>query len=377
MISNLRYPKVFLFNPSTELVAVNTAKPQDLTFGQVGFYNAKTGVGCTTTPTNVSCPVLQIHQNLGDNKFGTTRTRDISVQRVRKWYAQKAAVAVQQVTYVGYDEVVGTKNLVAFKGQQVNLVINLFNNDLSRWYGPRGYFVSLPLDIAVCNPCVADCEQLDPDDIADFYVALINGTNASATNFPAGMELQNYVLASKVATGTQGNVNRRVGIKIVTVSQGIELIKANEPQQKYNARLTTFTVGIPGNCPNFPITTTVKAVTGCGFPLEALELEKESQGYDRVRDAMEDSQYLLPNYITRAADGVKYDFYFLEFQSGHADSGIPKEIVDPYIVVFIVPTGTGAALQTLINGWLTPLGFDAVTIAASTGKGSGIPQVNA
>lgn len=376
-IGNLRYPKVFVFDPSTELIAGNTVKPQDLTLGQVGFFNAKTGVGTTTTPTNVSAPVIEIHQNLGDNKFGTTRTKHISVESVRRWHAVKAAAAVDQITYIGYDEVDGNKSLVAYKGQEAQLNITLFDNDLMRWYGPTGYPHRINLDIARCSPCVADCELLDPDDIADFFVAYINGTNTPSGNFPVTHELQNYLTATKVATGTQGTSDRRVGIKLVGKPKAIELLETCNTQQFAKTQLFTFTVGVPLNCPNFPIATLTKPKAGNGYPKEVAELEMESQGYDRVRNVSEETKYMQSNFIIRAANGVKYDFYYLEFNVKHNDSGIPKEITDPYIVIFAVPTGTGGALQTLINGWLSPIGFTAVTIAASTGKGDGIQQVTA
>lgn len=372
-ISNFKFPKVFVFDPSTELVAGNTVKPQDLTFGQVGFFNAETQLGTTTTPTNVNAPVIVIHQNLGDNKHGTIRTKNLAVQRVRRWRGSKAATAVNQVTYVGYDEVDGDKNLVAYYGQEIKLQVSIFDDELRKWYGPTGYTHAILLDNARCAPCVADCEQMDPDDIADFFVAYINGTNTPAGNFPVTQELQNFIVATKVATGTQGTADRRVGIKLTGVSKTIELLENCNPQQFFKQQLLTFTVGVPLNCPNFPIATLTKAKPGVGYPKEVVELEMESQGYDRVRDVFEDIRMMRTTYITRAANGVKYDLYYLEVEVGHMDSGRPKEIVDPYLVIFAVPTGSGAALQTLINGWVTPLGFPAVTIAASTGKGNTVP----
>jgi len=125
-ISNLHFPKVFVFNPSTELVVVNTARPNDLTLGQVGFFNAITGVGSTSTITPTTAPALVVHQNLGDNKFGTTRTRTLFASAVRDWRGVKAALPADQISYVGYDEVDNTKNLVAYVGQVVELVITVW-----------------------------------------------------------------------------------------------------------------------------------------------------------------------------------------------------------------------------------------------------------
>jgi hypothetical protein len=171
-VGNVFFQKTFVFNPTTQLIAAGV--PNALTTGQVGFFNAKTGVGTTLTPTNITAPVIMIHQNLGDNKFGTTRTKPLSVQKVDSWYAVKAAAAVDQITYVGYDEVDGTKTLTAYYGQFVELVITLYSNVIKQWYGCTGYTERIPLDLSLCAACIADCTLIDPDTIADFYVAYIN-----------------------------------------------------------------------------------------------------------------------------------------------------------------------------------------------------------
>lgn len=369
-ISNLRYPKVFVFDPSTELIAANTAVPTDLTTGQVGFFNAQTGVGCTTTPTPLTCPTMIIHQNVGDSRFGTVRTTKIQAQKIRGWHAIEAAPSVNQVSYIGYDESDVLKTLLAYKGQTIEIAITVFSNELTKWFGPRGYTHRIVVDLATaCLPCQADCDAIDPEAIADWLVAHINGTDAPSGGFPTTIELKNWVVALKVESGTS------FGVKLTGVAPVIELLSECTPQQFYKAQLTTFVIGIPGSCPNFPITYTTKAKTGNGYPLEVTDLEKESQGYDRVREAFEYSAFMRNSYYLRAVDGIKYDFYYLEYDVAHHDSGIPKEISDPYIVIFICPNDSGKALEDLMKSWIGPtvLGFPEVDITSNTLKG-GTPE---
>lgn len=379
-LGNLRVPKVFVFNPSTELVTSNASKSTDLTLGQVGTFRADTGVGTGTTSTTITCPQMVIHQDVGDSKFGTVRSKVIHGQLVRGWHAKKAVAATAQVSYIGYDEVDNTKDLVAYEGQEIVINIHVYDNELRKWYGPVGYHVRLVPEWATCAVCQEDCQRIDQDKLADWIVAAVNGTNAPSGSYPTTLELKNYIVASKVTTGTQGQPSYRVGVKLTAVAYTPELLAKCDPQQEYKPNVLNFTVGIPQSCPNFPITYTTKAKPGSGWPLEVATLEKESQGYDRVRESFDHPKYMKNNYYIRATDGVKYDFYYLEFDAPHQNTTPVmgnKETKDPHIIIFAVPTGTGGNLETVFNNWLTPLGFAAVTISSSTGKGTAPQLINA
>lgn len=370
-ISNLRYPKVFVFDPSTELVVDDTKYATDLTAGQVGFFNAFTGKGITATPSPLTAPAFTVHQNVGDSKFGTVRTRVINVEKIRGWHAIEAAAGVDQISYIGYDESDANKTLTAYVGQSIEIVISVFDNELTKWFGPRGYTHRIVVDLAgSCFPCQANCDAIEPESIADWLVAHINGTDAPAGGFPVTHELKNYITASKVESGAS------FGVKLVGKTPTIELIDKGNIQQHYKAQLRTFTIGIPNNCPNFPITYNTKAKTGNGYPLEVTDLEKESQGYDRVRETFEYSKYMKNNFYLRAVDGTKYDFYYLEVDASHHDSGIPKEISDPYIIIFVCANDKGAALESMMESLIGPtvVGFPKVDITNNTYKG-GTPEI--
>jgi hypothetical protein len=116
MASNLRFPKVFVLNAISDLIVANDKKSTDLTLGQVGIFNTKTRVGVTSTPSHITAPVIEFHQNVGDSSFGTVRSKPVSAQKVKTLYAKKARAAANQITYVGYAET-GSGNIVAKCGQ--------------------------------------------------------------------------------------------------------------------------------------------------------------------------------------------------------------------------------------------------------------------
>jgi hypothetical protein len=367
MIDNLRFPKVFVFNPSSEIVFSNAVKPDQLTSGQVGFFASETGtnpvgVGTLASVTNVNTPVIEIHQNLGDTKFGTTRTKQISAQSVRRWYASKAVASVPQRTYIGYNAT--SLDLSGAKvGDELVIVITIYDNELRKFWGDAGYTKRI-----IPNPSVwAGLNDGDPIPqlaLATDIAAQVNGTDAPANAFPTQGELKNFITATVVNSGAA------YGVRFDAIAVPIELIDKSNPRQFYKPNVRSFTVATSTGYA-FPVTTTQKAVPGTGYPLEVTDLEKESQGYDRVRNSFEYNVHMTQfPYVLRAADATKYDFYTIEFEDSHAQSGLPKRVQDPSIVIFAVPTGTGANLETLFNAWLSPLGFAAVSIAASTGKGS-------
>ncbi len=106
-MSNLRFPKTFVLDPvSTKFITDNTKKPNQLTDKQVGFHLVDQfgvlGVGIGATP-GAAVRAIQIHQNIGDNKFGTVRTKTIKRDRVKAYYGQTASVGQTGIWHIGYD----------------------------------------------------------------------------------------------------------------------------------------------------------------------------------------------------------------------------------------------------------------------------------
>lgn len=363
-IDNLRKPNVFVLDPATELQTAGSYKPSNLPKFHVGIFDPETGVGAGAAPSSADVPSIIIHQNLGDNKFGTVHTPIIEAKNVIKWYGKASHVPVPQITYFGYDESDNTKDIRVYPGQELVVPITVYNEELNRWYGPNGYTVRVTLNLSLCNPCASDCTILDQDQVADQLVSIINGTDAPSGGFPTTIDLKNYVTASKVTTGTPGEADYRVGIKLVGKLLDKDTINDCNPQQFWRSKMITFKVGVPLNCPNVKVTYQQAAKEGNGFPVEVVELEAESQGYDRVRDTFEYTKFMQKNYIIRAADGTYYDLYYLSYEREHRSSVITGPVRDPYIAIFAVPHGQGGALEDFFNAWLEPLGFDAVSITA-------------
>ncbi len=392
-MANLRFQKTFVFNPSSQLVTTNTVNSSTLTTGQVGIFGDN-GLGTGTTPTPTTKKFIKIHQNVGDNRYGTVRTKPIHAQKVRRYYAKKATVPQAQITYIGYDEADTTKGLTAYCGTDFLVPMNVYSNKIRRYYGVVGYQQTIVVDTGCCAPCATNCETVDQVALAQKIADQINNVNPRAGDYPTNFELVNFMTATVVqapvdpdGTPDSGDEYITAGVKLTGIVPAQPTYKAYDPFATYDIELPTFTVGqtysgvystlngrIPGTCNHLDVTTTQKATSGNGFAAEVRALEAESQGFDRLHEvgAMFDQRNQKPGYIFNSVDGTKYDFYYVQFDYTH-DAGqtgaAQHTIMEPYEVIFAVPTTTGGNLETVLNSYLTPMGFSAINISSSTGAG--------
>lgn len=392
-MANLRFQKTFVYDPSSQQITTTNLKSSDLTNGQVGFFGPDgLGIGTTSTPTTKK--FIKIHQNVGDNLYGSVRTHEIYPGNVRRYYAKKATTAQAQITYIGYDEVSTAKGLIAYCGSDFLVPITLYSNRVRRYYGSVGYSQTITVDTGGCAPCASNCAVVDQVVLATKIANQINNVNPRAGDYPTNFELVNYMVATVVqaavdpdGTPDSGDEYITAGVKLTGIVPTQPTSSVIDPIKQLDIEIPTFSVGstysgvystlngkLPGTYNSFPVTTTQTTTSGNGFTQEVRALEAESQGFDRLHTIgnMYDQRAQKPGYIFKSVDGTKYDFYYLQYDWTH-DVGqagaAPRNISEPYEVVFAVPTGTGANLQTVLNAYLTPLGFSAITIAASTGAG--------
>lgn len=361
-MSNRRFPKVFVLSTvSTMFITDNTKKPRDLTTGQMGVHLSDQfeipGVGTGATPDD-SVNAIVLHQNLGDTRFGTTRSKPIYRDQVLRYYGETASTSQTAITYIGYNEVDGDTDIDLPCGKEIAIKVGVSNNGLLPWYNHKpGYWKTILLNTGCCD---ADNTNADKDDMADYIVGMINNTLAPANDYEASNELPNYVTAVKVTTGVQGEASYRVGVKITSTAITPQLINLCDPIQFAEVNLTQIFVGIDAGreCADVapPVTVNRVAKPGKGFPAFLADEEKESQGYDRVREVYENPRFMkLANYVINAADGVKYDSLYLEFTWTHdtpSAGASPKRLTEPYIVKIAGPTTTMQTVADVFNSWL-------------------------
>lgn len=368
-MSNLKHIKTFVFDPATKpIIFATNKKPHQLLGGEFGIFHANSllGVGTLASVTPVNTPAVQFHQNVGDNRHGTVRSKPISAASVKRYYAQEASNPAAQVTYIGYKET-GTDDILIKKNQELTLVITVYEKGLARWYG-QPYTKRIPIDLTACADCVTDCTVLDKTAVADAIVAAINDV-APANGYPGTSELPNYMTAEKVTTGSGDTL--KVGVKITGINSTLATI-TNDPKQFFEPKITTFEVGVGDPCISLPINTTVVANAGEGWALMVADMEKESQGYDRVRDQFEYQRFMkLADFIIGAQNGVKYDIYYIEVEekSNVPSAGPSQYNEDTHLIAICVPTTGGATVEAFLNAWLTPLGHKAVNVSSSTDEG--------
>jgi hypothetical protein len=363
-MSNLKHPKAFVFDPVANPI-VYANKPYDLTTGKFGLFNGATlvGVGASGSLTPLNAPTIQLHQNVGDSRHGTVRSKVIAAKAVRRWYAVSARAAAAQVTYIGYKET-GTDSIVVKKGQNLTIVLTIYEKNLARWYA-QPYTKRLPIDLTSCQDCVTDCTVVDASAVADAIVAAINDAYP-ANSFPGGSEVPNFLTASKVSSGSY------YGVKLTGIVPAQSLV-STDPKQYFETKFASFEVSYGDPCITIPTTTTVVADAGEGWPMQIADLERESQGYDRVRDVFEYERFMkLAPFIINAQNGVKYDQYYIEYSEAHnvPSAGPVQEASDNHVAIIAVPTDSGATVEAFFNAWLTPLGFAAVNISSGTATGT-------
>jgi hypothetical protein len=358
---NRRFLKVFVFtNTGTELVTSNASRPKDLTSGQIGFFTsnreAQVGVGTGATPSPTANRFIEIHQNIGDSRHGTVRTKPIFVEQVTKYYKGNPSNATVQTTYIGYDESVNTKDIVLPCGVNFKFHVQLYSKKLAQWYNHRpGLHKTFVVNTGAC-PLGEPNAEADKDAVADAIIAQFNATNKRTNDIDAANEFPTYITATKVTTGTQGQPDRRVGIKLVTVAVAEPSVNANDPAYWFEKDLVSFDVMVDETNGVVPVTTTTTAAPGTGWAAELAAWEAESQGFDRVREAFDQKKFYKNSnsFIIRAVTGTKYDYLFLDYDWTHdTPGGHPQTITEPYTVVIAAPTGTLQSTANVLNSWLT------------------------
>lgn len=369
-MASLRFPKVFVLSPvSTKFITDNTKKPSDLASGQAGFFSVDDfeiiGNGIGATP-GATLRAMQIHQNVGDAQFGTVRSKTIRREDVKRFYKQAASTPTTGVQYIGYDEADSTKDIAVAANKDIYFHFHIWDKQLTKWYNNNpGYNKTVYMNSGVVmdagTPTVAD--KLT---VANALAAAINATNTPANDYKAGTELQNYVLATVVSTGTAGTAGYRVGVKIETLALSPALLNSCDPLKFYEVKLTDFSVFLDRSDTTIiiPVTILRTATSGGGFPAELAALEAESQGFDRVREVYDNPRYMKKNFVIYAADGSKYDYIYLQYDWTHntgAAGASNGRITEQYEIIIAGPTGTLQAVADVLNSWLTGA-FPTVTI---------------
>lgn len=364
-MSNLRFPKVFVFsNVGTKWVVNTGAKPPALTAGQGGpfvidQYGVATG-GAGATPDPTAIRTIKFQQNVGDSDYGTVRTQPIHLEAVTGYRAKKATAAATQITYIGYDESDDSKDIVADCGKELLIPIILYEKKMARWYAPTAAKTTLIIDTGCCPDCGSPCTAADKEVIAALIADQINNGLQRSGDFLAGNELGQYLTATVVDNGLAGD-DLRVGVKIVTKAidnDAQAALDSCDPVKYWEFQTFYFTVGTVynGYCDGtqMPVTTTQNADPGTGWAAAVAALEAESQGYDRVRSAVTSYPFSKKNnYKIFAAAGTKYDYFHLDYNWTHrTGTGVQPYITEPYEVILICPTTTGDVIETFLNTWL-------------------------
>lgn len=370
-MSNLNFMKVFVATDAAKFktnVLPTALLPGEIGLIEVNQFGVSIG-GAGATPAPASKPVLKLAQNVGDSLYATVQSKPITVDSVTRWLGKAATAATVQITYLGFDEIDGTKDIAATCGQELVVNFNIYEKKLARWYNPVGFHKRLIIDTGCCPDCGSPCTAADKLFIANKIADQINTGLVRVGDFAAQNELGVYLTATVVTNGGIGAA-LRVGVKIVT--KAIDNDKQSalnncDPNKWFEFQTYYFSIGnvYNGFCDGtqLQVTTTQMANPGSGWAAGLAAMEAESQGFDRVRDALTAYPFSSKNgYVIYATAGVKYDYFHLTFRYTHrVNTGTTSFISEPYEIILACPTGAGATIQAAFNAWLVNK-FPAVAI---------------
>jgi hypothetical protein len=344
---------VIVLDPST-LWNTAAARPHNLTSKQAGAFILDSfgviGANIGATPSGNTARKIQIHQNVGDNQYGTVRTQPIDIEQVKAFTGSTASAPQTEVWTLGYDGVDATKTLSVNKNETLQFRFHVYSNKLAKWYNNNpGYNKTVSVYTG------AGTGAASASAVADALVIAINNSNTPSADFKAGSELESYVVATKITA----NAGANVGVRIETIAVTPELLNSADPIKFYEVEIVTLGVSQlnPGNTGSTVSVTKVQAAaTGSGFPAELCALEAQAQGFGRVREVFENRRFMKTNYVIFAEDGKKYDYLYLDYDYTHntgARGASSGQITEPYRLIIAAPTGTLQAVATIFNTWLT------------------------
>jgi hypothetical protein len=349
-MANERFAKVFVLDPASNWKTA-AAKPNNLAAKEAGAWAIDDfgviGANIGATPSGNTVKKIQIHQNVGDNAFGTVRTQIIDIDKVRAFYGSTASAAQQEIWTIGYDGTDTAKTITANKGETLQFHIHIYSNQLVKWYGSLGYDKTISVYTGAGSGAASAAA------VAQAIADAINNANQPANDFATNTELQNYVVATVINSGTS------YGVQITTNAIAPDLLNSADPIKFYEVELVTLTLSQTnptGASSVVPVTKVQAAASGNGFPAELAAMEAESQGYDRVREVFENNRFMKTNYVILATDGKKYDYLYIQYDYTHnagAKGATNGQITEPYTAIIVAPTTTLQTIATIFNTLLT------------------------
>jgi hypothetical protein len=317
-----------------------TGGPQDLTPGQFGVFDNKYAVAVAGTIANKPYIYLAQGRTVDVPGLGSKRSDKISKLKVTDWYKVVAEPdKLNQITEIS--------DFTIECGKTLSITLRLHSN-----YINTAYFNGLTRSVTIPTPCCecdADpCVALDPEATIDLAVAALN----------ADERLKDFVVASKSGTGATA--------KLVLTGKDLVPLQSNSsdpnafPFQNdrlwfrafvYEGAPTSQDDVVYDRCDQVGTVTVVQRATYAhGSAEETKILERRYFSYQaKNKHIFGNNSY--NEFQSEVVADTYYDLYYIKFQLFEEDTWYQGAGLDSAVVI-AVPTGTNAAIETLLEVYL-------------------------
>lgn len=340
-----------------------TGSTQDLTAGQLGFYNDSYAV----TDGTGSPKYIYIAQGRAEGYLaGSKRSDKIVASKVKVWYKAAAeptaAVEIQEVS-----------DFDAKCGEDVTLTVRLFSS-----YINTTSFNGLTRSITVKAPCcdcgTDPCTDVDAEGLIDSIIAKIAAIKALELD-KAALNIATYLDFAKSGTGDTA--------KLVITSKALTKyaqpcdIAAN-PWEYDRIWFRTFIYKGPDTSADFLVfnscdpagivTITQRSTYVKGSSAEVKQLEIDYNSYQNINKhlfRMTGYNQTFESYVT---DGTFYDFYYIQFDQKESDLDYNPGVHMDEGVLVCAPIGSAStSFSQVLTAFLgAPANMDSPVVSTTS-----------
>lgn len=325
-----------------------TGSTEDLTAGQVGFYDED------YAPTDGTGSPEYIYVAQGrTNKYlePSKRSDKIVASKVKVWYkVSGSATSAVQITDI--------TDISAVCGEDVTFTFRLHSS-----YIDTTSFNGLTRSVTIkgaCCECDGDpCAAADAEAIVDAFLAKV--AQEDNLNYdPSALKLSTYLEFTKIGSGS--TVTLRVAGKPLTVyAQPCDL--AANPYEYDRMWFRAFVTKGPETQSDFivndscddaaTVTVIQRSSYPRGVPAEIRQLEKDYYSYQSVHKHLFSNPGYNQIFESFVSDGEVYDFYYIQFNQKESDLDYNPGVHMDEGVMIAAPQGAEAeAVEDVLEAYL-------------------------
>lgn len=352
-----------LFVVPVDNTVPTTGSTEDLTAGQVGFYDENYD---TTDGTGSPAYIYVAQGRSTTYLMGTKRSDKIAASKVKvKYKITGSATSAVQITDI--------TDITAKCGEDVTFTFRMHSS-----YIDATAFNGLTRSVTIkgaCCECDGDpCADADDEAIIDAFLEKI--AQEDALNYdPSALKLSTYLIFDKIGTDTL----RVTGRALTAYGQPCDL--AAFPYEYDRMWFRAFVTKGPETQSDFivndscddaaTVTITQRSSYPRGVPAEVRQLEKDYYSYQSVHKHLFSTPGYNPFFESFVSDAEVYDFYYIQFDPVDSDLDYNPGVHMDEGVIIAAPQGAEAeavedVLEAFLGVFADKSGVNATTTTSTT-----------